>query len=94
LTQLKYLGLVATSISDGGLVHINAMHNLESLNVSNTKVTDTGLEHVKGLVKLKELYAMGTGVTEVGARRLHNVLPNCMIQYGAPPFSRVGGGVR
>ena len=65
-----------SSVTDGRLVHLKELRNLESLDLSSTRVTDAGLVHLKGLTNLQELTLDRTQVTDTGLvhlTRLNNL---------------------
>ncbi|MCH8046346.1 MAG: leucine-rich repeat domain-containing protein [Planctomycetes bacterium] len=53
-------------VTDAGLKYLNALTNLETLNLDGTNITDAGLEHLKGLTNLRTLYLNDTKVTDLG----------------------------
>ena len=55
-----------SSVTDGRLVHLKELRNLESLDLSSTRVTDAGLVHLKGLTNLQALTLDRTQVTDAG----------------------------
>jgi hypothetical protein len=71
-TELKYLTLFSTSISDVFMENLSGMKSLEQLNLrANYKITDAGLEQLKGLTKLKKLLVSGNkGITAHGLKHL------------------------
>lgn len=70
-----------TKVTDAGLVHLQALTQLQSLHLSGSQVTDAGLEHLKGLTNLQELHLQNTTVTDEGVKKLQQVLPNCKIEH-------------
>lgn len=66
-------------ITDGGLVHLANLKNLQSLSLQNTEVTDAGLVHLRGLTKLKEIAVRGTRITEEGIARFKAAMPKVRI---------------
>jgi hypothetical protein len=66
LTQLKWLSLWNTDVTDAGLVHLKGLTNLKRLFLNDTGVTDVGLMHLKGLTMLEKLFLDGTQVTDAG----------------------------
>ncbi|MEN6493633.1 MAG: leucine-rich repeat domain-containing protein, partial [Thermoguttaceae bacterium] len=67
------------SLTDAGLVHLQGLTHLQSLDLRHTSITDAGLEHLKGLAQLRSLNLAGTQVTEEGVKRLQQALPECLI---------------
>ena len=47
--------LTASHITDAGLIHLQELPKLESLDLRMTKVTDAGLVHIKGLTNLEKI---------------------------------------
>ena len=82
MPKLDYLGLLDTQLSDVGLKHLEAMHQLKYLELGNCPgVTDVGLKHLEALHGLKDVYLGGCpGVTDAGVKRLQSALPKCSIR--------------
>jgi Leucine Rich repeat len=57
---------VATEINDAGMIHLQRLTDLISLDLTGTPVTDAGLLHLSGLTKLYALGLDETQVTSVG----------------------------
>ena len=57
-------------VTDAGLLHLEGLTNLRSLNMEATQVSDDGLEHLKGLANLAELRLQFTRVTDDGLAHL------------------------
>jgi len=71
LTQLKWLFLNRTQVTDEGLRHLSGLTQLKWLLLYQTKVTDEGLRHLSGLTQLTELGLYFTPeVTNKGLRHL------------------------
>ena len=60
LTNLEWLGLEHTQITDAGLEHLNGLTNLRELDLDGTQVSD-----VTPLAKLTNLRVLGLGGTQV-----------------------------
>jgi Leucine-rich repeat (LRR) protein len=71
----------ATKVTDAGLVHLNALTQLQSLHLSGSQVTDASLEHLKALTNLQELHLQNTEVSDEGVKKLLQALPNCKIEH-------------
>jgi len=69
-TEIKWMDLGRTQITDKGLEKLKGMKSLTRLHLENTKVTDAGLEHLKGLENLEYLNLYGTQVTDAGIQKL------------------------
>jgi internalin A len=70
LSRLEQLGLTGSRISDGGMVHLEALNHLSWIGLSSTQVTDAGLIHLKGLTHLSGLDLSGTQITDLGLAHL------------------------
>ncbi len=57
-------------VTDAGLAHLEALTQLQYLDLSVTKITDAGLKHVKGLVQLQSLNLQVTKVADAGLEHL------------------------
>jgi hypothetical protein len=47
LTQLEYLSLLDSQVSDAGLVHLKNLQGLQILLLNGSKVTDAGLREIR-----------------------------------------------
>ncbi len=65
-SQLVWLKLGDTNISDAALAQVAKLKNLQKLHLEQTKVTDAGLKQLKGLPNLEYLNLYGTAVTDAG----------------------------
>jgi Leucine-rich repeat (LRR) protein len=45
-----------SNLTDEGMIHLEALPQLEELNLTDTQVTDEGLTHIRDLVQLTRLY--------------------------------------
>ena len=84
LTQLQWLQLSYTKVTDAGLAHLDGLTQLHYLELADTEVTDAGLVHLEGLTQLQELVLYGSDggdcqVTDAGVTNLHSALPYCHI---------------
>jgi Leucine-rich repeat (LRR) protein len=66
LTNLTYLDLSHTRVSDAGLVHLKGLTNLTRLDLAGMRVSDAGLVHLKGLTNLTYLDLSHTRVSDAG----------------------------
>jgi hypothetical protein len=80
LSQLQWLDLSGTRVTDAGLVRLQGFKRLGVLNLDNTEITDAGLEHLKGLNQLQKLCLVNTKVTDEGVKKLQQALPKCKIE--------------
>jgi len=69
-TQIKWVDLARTKVTDKGLAHLSGMTNLTRLHLENTGITDAGLDALKGLGNLEYLNLYGTQVTDAGLTKL------------------------
>ena len=69
-TQLAWLDVSKTQITDAGLADIGKLTNLTRLHLEKTAITDAGLTHVAKLEKLEYLNLYGTKVTDAGLKNL------------------------
>jgi hypothetical protein len=87
-TELQYLALSETSITDAGLEHLKGLTQLEILDLDGTRVTDAGLEHLSRMTQLKALTLWGAKVSSPGVKKLQTALPNCEIYWKPPERKR------
>lgn len=59
-SQIKWMDLARTQVTDKGLAHVAGMANLSRLHLENTAVTDAGLDSIKGLANLEYLNLYST----------------------------------
>jgi hypothetical protein len=59
-TELKYLTIMYSKITDVFMDNLANMKSLEQLHLSGSLITDAGLERLKGLTKLKKLRMIGS----------------------------------
>ena len=74
----------ATQLSqriDEHMVHLAALHDLETLDLSHSDLTDAGLGYVTGFTNLQYLNLRNTDVTEDSVKKFQQSLPNCQIIY-------------
>lgn len=69
-SQIKWMDLARTQVTDKGLAHVAGMTNLTRLHLENTTVTDAGLDSLKGLANLEYLNLYGTQVSDAGLEKL------------------------
>ena len=72
-TQLEYLDLSRTGVTDLGLRYLTGLTNLDELNLSFTQITDAGLIHVSKLSKLRTLNLDSTAITDAGLVQLRTL---------------------
>lgn len=66
LSNLHWIDIGDTQITDEGLAFIEGMSDLEELALLNTHISNAGLRHLEKLKKLKRLDLMGTKVDDAG----------------------------
>jgi Leucine-rich repeat (LRR) protein len=66
--------------TDAGLLHLEGLPNLTSLDLQNTQVTDRGLDVLKTMPKLAQVYIHGSKVTPEGEQALQAALPQLTIE--------------
>ncbi len=69
-SQIKWIDLARTQVTDKGLAHLSGMTALTRLHLENTAVGDAGLDALKGLGQLEYLNLYGTQVTDAGLEKL------------------------
>ena len=79
LTDLEFLGLDATQISDEGLKHLTRLAKLEGLTLDSTRISDAGLTRLHALKELKRIWLGNTAVTDAARRKLQQALPEIEI---------------
>lgn len=62
--------VIEGTLTDDDLVLLNALTNLEGLNLNGMQVTDGGVEHIKALTNLRDLKLEGTQVTNAGLEHI------------------------
>ena len=72
-SQIVWLRLGDTEISDATLVQVAKLKNLQKLHLEETKITDAGLKQLKGLANLEYLNLYGTAITDAGLADLANL---------------------
>jgi Leucine Rich repeat len=70
-----------SEVTDAGLVQLEELTQLRSLDLTRTEVTDVGLVLLKGLINLQTLELARTNVTNAGVGDLQTALPNCQISH-------------
>jgi YHS domain-containing protein len=79
-TQLEWLNLADTKITDAGLANLKDLKHLTRLHLEKTGVGDAGLAHLEGLAYLEYLNLYGTKVTDKGLASIAK-LPNLKKVY-------------
>jgi hypothetical protein len=79
-SNLRWLDLAGTKVSDAGMAYVSSMSNLTRLHVERTSLTDQGLARLATLPKLQYLNLYGTEITDRGLSSL-NSLPELKQLY-------------
>ncbi|MCA9013721.1 MAG: hypothetical protein KDA77_00185 [Planctomycetaceae bacterium] len=80
LPHLKELRLDYLDLTDDALKHIGQYKTLKRLSLINANITNTGLLHLHSLSQLKNLELTGTKVDLEAVYRLHQSIPECVIE--------------
>ena len=70
LTQLKVFLTTSPAITDGGMMNMGNLVELESLTMNCMLLGDLGITSIGALVKLEELFLDNTGIGELGLASL------------------------
>jgi Leucine-rich repeat (LRR) protein len=84
LTNLEFLDLTGTHITNDMLRHLQGLTNLRELRLMRTTVTDEGLENLTTLKNLTRLDCFFTNVSEKGVAKFNQALPKCKVIIGNP----------
>ncbi len=79
LSELVWIDLTDTKVTDQGLLHLVGLTRLEQLRLDETQVTDAGLMHLAKLKRLSTLNLYRTQVTDEGVKKLQAALPDLEI---------------
>ncbi len=79
-SQLAWLDLSHTPVTDDHLLHISGLHSLTRLNLNYTLITDVGIRQIEKLENLEHLSLAGTAVTDAALETLSE-LPNLRQVY-------------
>jgi len=90
LTNVTFLELGGTQITDAGLEHLEGLASLDHLTLYSTSVTDTGLEHLEGLASLVTLHLARTRVTETGLEHLEGLTNLTDLNISYTPVTDAG----
>jgi hypothetical protein len=69
-TQVTWLDLSGTALSDSSMALISDFGNLTKLHLSQTNIDDGSLQHLSGLEHLEYLNLYGTNITDEGLSHL------------------------
>lgn len=83
LSNIKYLHLSGTSITDGDLGNIRNLRQLSILDLDNTSISDNGLIHIKDLKQLSMLSLDNTKISNdgIGNIELLRNIANLSLSY-------------
>jgi Leucine-rich repeat (LRR) protein len=73
LSELVWIDLQATSVTDAGLVHLSGLKKLERLRLDETQISDAGLARLAGLANLRVLNLSETQITDAGLAHLKHL---------------------
>ena len=62
--------LMRRNIQDGDLAYLQALTQLQQLDLRESSITDAGLEHLRGLTRLEWVALQETHVTDAGLKHL------------------------
>lgn len=80
VSDLDYLYLAETSLTDGDIQTLSALKSLKHLNIATTKISDDCVDTLIEFPSLKVLVIQGTAITAEGVTRLRAGLPNCEVR--------------
>ena len=80
LTNLNYLQLNGTRITQSGLAHLSKKHRLTRLSLNDTGIGDEAIDAILAMNTLQVLRIHNTKLSESGLRRLSENLPQCRIE--------------
>jgi len=89
-SDLLWLDLSRTGITDAGLKALAKMPNLEHLDLRGTAVGDDGVRALASLSKLHTLSLYGTGVTDAGLEALRGLPSLRRVYVGGPKVAQPG----
>jgi uncharacterized membrane protein len=69
-SQLIWLDLSNTHVSDEHLIHISGLHALTRLNLNSTLITDAGVQHLSQFENLEHLSLTGTIISDASLETL------------------------
>jgi hypothetical protein len=74
-TSIRWLSIGGTSkgVTDKGVQHLEGLHSLENLGLSNTGITNDALVHVRRMKGLRKLQLSGTNITDEGLVELYGL---------------------
>ncbi|MCS7306822.1 MAG: hypothetical protein NZ602_17150 [Thermoguttaceae bacterium] len=79
LTELEWLWLADTNVTDAELANLTPLRMLRRLSLANTRISDEGLKHLSKLTSLRHLDVKSTKVTDAGLKGLQELLPDLQI---------------
>jgi WD40 repeat protein/Leucine-rich repeat (LRR) protein len=90
LTNLLYLDVDRTQISDASLENLRGLTSLQRLYIDDTSVTDAGLENLKGLTNLADLGLGSTRVSDAGLEHLKRMSNLNQLKLSSTQVSDIG----
>jgi Leucine-rich repeat (LRR) protein len=71
LSNLEYLDISSTHVTDAGLAHLRGLKKLQQLGLADCPgISDAGIAHLKGLTRLRVLTLYNDKVTDEGLIQL------------------------
>ncbi len=83
MTNLEYLGLAETSVSDEGLIALSALTTLRSLDLRWTGVTGRGFEWMSRMTGLEDLYLSNVPIEQGDVKFLAGLSALRVLDFGA-----------
>lgn len=80
-TELRYLDLSYSTITDEQLACLGTMQQLRVLNLANTKITDRSIHTLQACETLLDLDISGTAITAAAVANLQAALPHLDIDH-------------
>jgi len=73
LSQVGYLALDGTQLTDEGLKCLRGMDRIRQLQLCGTRITDQGLKHLEGMTGLSVLHLANTEISDTGLKHLEGL---------------------
>jgi hypothetical protein len=71
--QVDHVHLSSSSIADDDLTHLQALTDLQTLDLDDNQITDDGLKHLRQLNELRDLLLAGADITDEGLMSLQTL---------------------
>ena len=79
LTELEFLDLAFTTVTDDGLAQLKDLQKLRSLSLAGAPVTDQGLVYLEKMPSLQHVWVAKNAVTEAAVERLRAARPDMAV---------------